>query len=293
MHPVLSQDQQPTTDIQRGTRWLLLTFAVLTLAAVLQLLLLADVADRFWAWTIEKELTAAFLGAAYGAGFVLAVGSLRQKEWSRIRIPVFTVTVFSWLTAIATAVHLHRLNLVDGGPFARIVAWVWLAVYLVIPVAALVVVAQQEGVNRGAARPLRPMPGWLSAVLGVQGVALVAAGAALFAGGLTVHHSEPRSAAAFWPWAVTPLGSMVIGSWLIALGIAAALVIGQRDLSRLLVPAVTYTAFGVFEFVAIIWHWPQLNRHDGWLWAYLALLTASVLTGGYGWWVARAEPAGS
>jgi hypothetical protein len=291
MHPVLSRDQPATTDIRRGTRWLLLSFAVLTVAAVLQLLLLADVADRFWAWTIEKELTAAFLGAAYGAGFVLAVGSLRQREWSRIRIPVLTVTVFSWLTAVATAVHLHRLHLVDGGPFARMVAWVWLAVYLVIPVAALVVVAQQEGVRRPPAHVLRPMPTWLSVLLGVQGAALVAAGAAMFAGGTTVHHSQPRSAAAFWPWAVTPLGSMVIGAWLISLGLAAALVIGQRDLSRLLVPAVTYTAFGVFEFVAVIWHWPQLNRHDGWLWAYLALLTAAVLTGGYGWWAARSEPA--
>src|SRR3712207_8385656 len=52
----------------RGTRWLLVAFSVLTLLAVFQLLVLADVADTYWAWTIRTELTAAFLGAAYGGG---------------------------------------------------------------------------------------------------------------------------------------------------------------------------------------------------------------------------------
>ena len=76
-----------------------------------------------------------------------------------------------------------------------------------------------------------------------------------------------------------PLGSMVIGAWLIALGLAAALVIAQRDLSRLLVSGVTYTVFGVLQAVAVIWHWPQLSRHDVSLWLYLTTLAAVVLTG--------------
>ena len=291
MRELLSEDRRATTGIQRGTRWLLLAFAVLTLLAVVQLLLLADVADRYWAWTIETELTAAFLGAAYAAGFVLAVASLRQRDWSRIRVPVITVTVFAWLTAVATGVHLHRIHLVDGGPFARAVSWVWLAVYIVIPIAAVLVVVREERLHRGdPGTAARPLPGWLTAALGVQAVALLAAGALLFGGGMTVHHHEPRSAAAFWPWELAPLGSQAIGAWLIALGVAAALVIAQRDLSRLLVSSMTYTAFGVFEFVAVFWHWPQVDRHDGWLWAYLALLAAAVVTGGYGWWAARAEP---
>ena len=59
---------------------------MLTLLAVNQLFVLADVADRFWAWTIHTEMTAAFIGAAYAAGFVLSVLALRQDRWSRIRI---------------------------------------------------------------------------------------------------------------------------------------------------------------------------------------------------------------
>jgi hypothetical protein len=278
--------------VRPGTRWLLCAFVVLTALAVVQLLLLADDADRFWAWTIPTELTAAFLGAAYAAGFVLAVLSLRQHEWSRIRVPVATVTAFTWLTAIATGIHLHRFHLATGGTVARGAAWVWLAVYLVVPLAGLAVVVQQERRRHGADPVLRPMPTWLTALLAVEGAVLAAAGGVLFAGGVAVHHHA--SAAAFWPWTLMPLGAMVIGAWLIALGLAAGLVIAQRDLSRLLVSAVTYTVFGLLQVVAVIWHWPQLRSHGPSLWAYLAMLATMVGTGGYGWWAARggsAQPA--
>jgi hypothetical protein len=286
MEPDGLQDRRSGDDVRPGTRWLLIAFAVLTVLAVNQLLVLADVADRFWAWTIPTELTAAFLGAAYAAGFVLAVLALRQHDWSRIRVPVVTVTAFTWLTAVATGIHLHKFHLTSGGPVAQGAAWVWLAVYVAVPLACLAVVVAQERRRHGPDPVLRPMPLWLTALLAVEGVALGAAGVVLFAGGLTVHHHH-ASAAAFWPWPLMPLGAMVIGAWLIALGVAAGLVIAQRDLSRLLVSAVTYTVFGVLQVVALIWYWPQLNRHDLSLWVYLTVLAAVVLTGGYGWWAAR------
>lgn len=274
-------------DVRVGTRRLLVAFAVLTLLAVLQLLLLADVADRYWAWTIRTELTAAFLGAAYGGGFVLSVVALRQRYWSRIRLPILTVTAFTWLTGVATLVHLHRLHLMSGWPFARVAAWVWLAVYIVVPVACLVVVARQERRRVRTVPVLRPLSDGLTAALAIEGAVFFAAGVLLFAGGWSVHHDEPRSAAAFWPWALTPLSAQIIGAWLIALGVAAALAIVQGDVGRQLVAATTYTAFGVFEFVAVTWHWPQLNRHDAWLWAYLTFLAAVVLTGAFGIRAAR------
>ncbi len=287
MVPGVSDGRPATSGIRAGTRRLLVAFAVLTLLAVLQLLVLADVADRYWAWTIRTELTAAFLGAAYGGGFVLSVASLRERNWSRIRVPVITVTAFTWLTAVATVIHLHRLHLVDGGPFARVVAWIWLAVYLVIPVVSLVVVVRQER-RRGEEPVLRPMGDGLTVTLAVQGAVLLGAGVLLYLGGMTVHHAEPRSAAAFWPWALTPLSAQVVGSWLIALALAAGLAIRQGDLGRLRVSAATYAAFGVFECVAVIWYWPQVDRHDAWLWLWLLVLGAIVLTGIHGWRAAAA-----
>jgi hypothetical protein len=290
MTPVESADQRSAEEIQAGTRRLLVAFAVFTLLAVVQLLLLADVADRYWAWTIRTELTAAFLGAAYAAGFVLSVFSLRQDDWSRIRVPILTVTAFTWLTSAATVIHLHRLHMVTGGPYARAVAWVWVTVYVVIPLASVLVVVRQERRRSPPGAAVRPMPRWLTVLLAVEGAVLGTAGLVLFASGATVHHHEPRIAAGFWPWELMPLSAQVIGAWFIALALAAALAIHQHDLHRLLVSCVTYTAFGVFQFVAVIWYAPHLRRDDVWLWGYLALLAAIVLTGAYGWWAAGESP---
>jgi hypothetical protein len=281
----------PADEIRAGTRWLLVAFAVLTLLAVNQLFVLADVADRFWAWTIHTEMTAAFIGAAYAAGFVLSVLALRQDRWSRIRIPLITVTAFTVLTAVATLVHAHRLNMMSGGPVAEAAAWIWLGVYLLIPIACIAVVAGQELRWVRDRTILRPMPGWLTALLAGQGAVLFAAGTVLFVGGLQVHHHE-AAVTMFWPWRITPLSGMVVGAWLLAFALAAALVIRERDLATLFVSGVTYTVFGVLELVALIWHWPQVDAVSPWAWAYVALLVAVVATGGYGWWASRGADAG-
>ncbi|GAB3324435.1 hypothetical protein GCM10027451_48800 [Geodermatophilus aquaeductus] len=277
-------------EIRRGTRWLLVAFLVLTLLAVNQLFVLADVADRFWAWSIHTEATAAFLGAAYTAGAVLSALSLRQDRWSAIRVPVLTVTVFTVLTCVATLIHTHRLHLLDGGQVARAAAWIWLAVYLVIPAACVTVVLAQEMRRRGRPAVLRPVPGWLTVLLVVEGTLMLAAGAALFAAGLTVHH-HVETVALFWPWEITPLSSQVIGAWLLALGFAAALVVRERDLGRMFVAGATYTVFGVLELVVVFWYRPEMDPGDPWLWAYVALLLAVVGTGAFGARAARTASA--
>src|SRR4051812_36527265 len=152
--------RSPTDEVRPGTRRLLMAFLALTLLAVNQLFVLSDVADRFWAWPIPTEMTAAFLGAAYSAGFVLSALALREHRWSRIRVPVLTVTVFTVLTGIGTLDHAHKLRLMSGELVAQAAAWVWLAVYVVIPFACVLVVVRQERDRRGVDPPPgRPIPG--------------------------------------------------------------------------------------------------------------------------------------
>ena len=157
---------------------------------------------------------------------------------------LLTVTVFTALTLVPTLLHLHRLHLMESDLIARTAAWFWLGIYVVIPIACLTVVTRQYQRFSRPERVRRPLPTWLSWILAAQGAAMFWAGAALFLGGATEHHHLPPGAMSFWPWPLTPLSGQVIGAWLLALAVAAALVIWERDLARLLVPAATYTAFG-------------------------------------------------
>jgi hypothetical protein len=285
----LEQGKHATADgVQTGTRAVLVAFAVFTLLATNQLLMLTASTDRYFAWTIHAEPTAAFLGAAYAAGFVLSVLALRQDRWSHIRVAIVTVTAFTVFTLIPTFIHLHKFHLGASG-LARFAAWLWLAVYIVIPVACFVVVGRQQR-RRGPAETVRrPMPGWLRGLLAAQGVTLFAAGAVLFARGARVHHMA-ADVTGFWPWPLTPLTAQTVGAWLLAFGLAAALAIWERDLIRLFVPAVAYTAFGAFELLVVLRYRTQVGADDPRLWAYVAVLATIVATGGYGWWAAQRRP---
>src|ERR671916_1724635 len=75
-----------------ATRKVLVAFAVLTLLATNQLLVVGSFTDRYFAWTISLRATSAFLGAAYAAGFLLSVLALRQKRWRDVRVAMVTVT---------------------------------------------------------------------------------------------------------------------------------------------------------------------------------------------------------
>ena len=267
------------------TRRVLIAFAVLTFLATNQLLVVGSYTDRYFAWTIKVPAVSAFLGAAYAAGFVLSVFALRRDRWRDVRVALVTVTVFTVLTLVPTLIHLHTFHLWDGGFVARLAAWVWLAIYVVVPIACLVVVIKQWRQPGVPETVRRPMPRWLIWLLVVQGSILLVAGAVLFRGGATVHHF-PEEAMSFWPWRLSPLGGQVVGAWLLALAVAAGLVIWERDLSRLLVPAVTYAAFGGFELLVALPYWAEVRPDYEWGWAYIGMLVSITLTGAYGCWAA-------
>jgi hypothetical protein len=277
----------PTTDggVLPATRRVFVAFAMLTLLATNQLLVVGAFTDRYFAWTISIRPNAAFLGAAYAAGFLLAVLALRKRRWRDVRVALVTVTVFTLLTLVPTVIHLHKFHLMDGGVIARLAAWVWLAIYLVVPIACLVVVIRQQLQPSGGEEVRRSMPRWLTSVLAAQGGTLFMVGVVLFVGGAKVHHF-PDGAMSFWPWRLTPLSAQVIGAWLLAVSVATGLVILERNLNRLLVPAATYTAFGLFQLLVALRYWTQFTAGYQWGWAYIALFTSIAVTGAYGCWAA-------
>jgi hypothetical protein len=262
-----------------GTRVLLGAFAVLTVLAFVALFVLAGNTRNTFAWTIEPPLTAAFLGAGYAAGSVLVLLSLRQSAWANVRVPFLTIFVFVVLTLVATLLHVDKLHFDDDfgalGLVAKGAAWFWLAVYVVIPVAMLVLLVLQERAP-GVDPPARhPVPGVLRVALAVESAALVVVGALLFV--------DPANAASVWPWTLTPFTARVTGAWLIAFGLATALAALAGDLRRLRTGTIAYTVFGALVLVSVLRYRETVAWDRPVAWVFVVLAAAVVVTGASGW----------
>ena len=124
----------------------------------------------------------------------------------------------------------------------------------------------------GADPPRRiGLPAWMYALLGVQAVALLGFGLALFA--------APTRVAPLWPWKLTPLVAQATAAWLISLGVAAGHALLERDARRLRPVAVAYIVLAVLEFVALARYPHRFDWHSGTGAVYLAFLATTLLSG--------------
>jgi hypothetical protein len=265
-------------------RALLVLFSALTALAVGALYVLSAHTDRYFAWTIQPPLTAAFLGAGYAAGFVLVVLSLRDPVWAHSRVAVLTILVFVVLTTVATLVHIDRFHFrdefADSGFLAKAAAWFWLGVYVVVPVLMLALLLPQER-SRGIDPPPRyPVPMWLRIALAAESLVLTLTGAALYV--------SPATAQRLWPWTLTPLTARVVAAWLVAFGLATALAAFSGDLRRLRTAAIAYTVFGLLVIGAQLRFLSAIDWNTATAVVFALVSVAVVVTGAVGWRLAPA-----
>jgi hypothetical protein len=255
-----------------GTRLLLVIFSGLTLLAFVVLFVLADATERYFAWTIKPPATAAFLGAAYAAGCALELLAFRRRTWAALRIPFLTILVFTMLTLVASVLHLDRFHLGSELAMARSAAYLWLAIYILVPLAMMVVLIIQER------RPAEPvdrvaLPVGLRAALVVQGAVMFVVGAALFL--------VPGTAKALWPWMLTPLTARAVAAWLLAFGVGVILAAIDGDLGRLDIAAWAYGLLAVLEIVVVIRFPGTVNWSGAAIWVYLAMAASILVTSAY------------
>jgi hypothetical protein len=273
--------------VHSGMRILLGAFAVLTALATGALFVLAESTEETFAWTIEPPLTAAFIGAGYAAGFVLVVLCLRDRVWAHNRVPVLTILVFVVLTTTATFIHINRMHFDDdfGGLdlLAKAAAWFWLAVYIVVPIAMVVLFVRQERAPCDDPPPRHPVPVVLRVALAVESAVLLVVGALIYL--------RPTSSASVWPWTMTPFTGRVVAAWLLAFGLATALAAVAGDLRRLRTSTIAYTVFGVLVLVAVARFPDTLDWASEKTWIFLGTAVAIALTGAAGWRLAPAPGA--
>ena len=255
-----------------GMRRLLIVFSGLTLLAFVVLFLGAGQTDRYFAWTINPPATAAFLGAAYAGGCALVVLGLRRGAWYNLRIPFVTILVFTLVTLAATMLHLDKFHFAKSG-VALFAAWFWLAIYVFVPLAMIIVLIRQIRRSVPDPGPRLPIPRPLVAALLIQGGILLAVGVALFV--------APATQAVLWPWMLTPLTARAVAAWLMAFGLGGLLAVREGDLARLDVSATAYALLAGLEIVVLIRYAEVVRWTAPAAWVYLGLFVLIMVCGAY------------
>jgi MFS family permease len=268
-HHRVSVSASPTTSpISHAVRVFLLFAAALVFASAVSLFFLSEQTDRYFAWTINPPLTAAFLGAGYGAITLVLLIALLEREWTNIRLGVSVLATGLVLILLATLLHLDRFHLNSPIFTAQLWAWAWLILYVIL-VPGLVFVLWLQ---RREKRQLRPrqssLAPWLRILMGLLGTLMAVIGVGLIL--------LPTTFAGFWPWPLTPLTGRMIGAWFTAIAVSLLAGTLDNDYPRLYIGAVAYIAFAILQFVNLV-RYPtsaDWSRPNTWL---LIVTLASLL----------------
>jgi hypothetical protein len=237
------------------------------LAAIAGFLLfpLASETDRFFSWTIEPPLTAAFLGSAYWAALVLLAWASRQREWAVARTAMPAVATIAALLLVTTLIHLDKFDL------DSLFGWFWLVVYCLVTPLLAWSIRRQVQVAGPVERGLNPLPGSVRGILALICACLLGFGVALYA--------APVDAASAWPWDLTPLTARAIASFLIGFAAAAAFAIWEDDVRRLRGPAYAFATLAGLELLALASFSDDVTASGAGVAAYVAFWVVSLALG--------------
>jgi hypothetical protein len=272
---MFSQVEPEPRTVKTGMRNILIAAAILVLGVGLPLFLFPKNTDVNFAWTIASPIMAAALGASYLSASVLEALAARAGTWANARVAVPTVFIFTSLTLAITFLHIDRFHLDSGSFSARFIAWVWLAVYLIVPVILGILWFLQTRTPGPDPKPAAPIsPRSRAFWFGSSPILLLLGACFLVA---------PLSAAAFWPWALTPLTGRAVGAWLIGFGVVSAHAGLEHDLVRLypLFPALTL--FAVLQGIVLARFHAELDWARPSAWVYVLVLAGWLAIGVHNW----------
>lgn len=277
----MSVGQSPTIKpLTTGMRVMLFIASGLVFAAGVQLFVLTEMTERYFAWTIRPPLTAAFLGAAYWSSCIIELVAARERTWARARTAIPAVLLFTTLTLIVTLIHRDRFHFgAPSGPETIFATWVWLAIYAFVPIAMTILLVRQLRAPGVDAPRLAPMPDWLRAAIAAQATVMLVVGGVLLV--------APQAVIPIWPWLLTALTGRAVGAWLLGLGIAAAQVVWENDFARSQMVSQSSIAFGLLELIALARYPRSLDWTRPGAWVYLFFILSIAAVGLYGWLAGR------
>ena len=271
----------PTTEqMGSGRQAVVALVVVLAGLAGLQLFVLGDSTATTFAWTVSPTLAAAFLGAAFWGVAVAAISAYRSAEWRELSVLLPVATITTTLVLIATLLHLDKFHFGAAQLLPVIAAWVWVAVYVVVPPIFALLWRAELG-RRGRAgwgltsrlrgeTGTRPYPPRLRSALAVMAGGLAIVAVILF----VVPGTLP------WPWTLTPLTSRMTAAFLAGVASTALVMAVEEDLARLRIAAVAMVGFGVFQILAVARFRSDVTAGPVVAWLWILFLVATIGLGG-------------
>jgi hypothetical protein len=237
--------------------------AVLTVALIvvgLPVVVAPARTDRYFSWTIDVPLTAAFLGACYWTAALFTLLSARERDWPRVRAVMPGILVAGTLILVATLMHIERFAM----DTAR--GWIWLILYAGLPPGTLLLLALQHRAARADAPVLCRIERWAAVLLALAAAALLITGAALVA--------LPRTTGGWWLWPLTELTARMVGSWLAAIGATLVAVLLEADWTRVRAAMVYLAAVAVVHLATLARYPGTVQWEDVGAWVYVAFYAA-------------------
>ena len=236
--------------------------------AGVQLYVLSEQTDYYFAWTIALPLTAAFLGAGYWAAMAVAFMNWRESASVAARTTGLTSIAATTILGIATFLHLDKFHLNSPALLTRFVTWVWIIVYVVTPFVFLWIwIAYGRGTDKTMGA--QPFPAWVHAGYLFQAVLMIPAGILLF---LT-----PGSIIPFWPWELTPLTARAVSAWFMAYGLACVTINRENNTSNTVGARISLLAFCVLQLIALARYFSSFDLSKPLAWVYLLVLGIGVV----------------
>jgi len=191
-----------------------LVVPVLVLAFII-LYFFPGLSGRYFAWEIQPNLTAMFMGAGYLGGAWLFTNAIFGRRWHRVAAGYWPVTTFTAAMLLTTILHWSRfdlrhfpfqlwLGLYIVTPF--LVPWLWLRNRVTDPITA-----EADDVE---------VPSLARWSLGTLGVFLL--------GFALVGFVSPAWMVSIWTWKLTPLTARVLGGWFALLGVGGLVISRDR-----------------------------------------------------------------
>lgn len=249
----------------------------LSLMAGIQLFVLSERTDVYFAWTIQSALTAATLGGFYLGSMTFGYISARESNWVNVRGPALGLFIFVLVSLAATILHLDKFHLGSENLLTRSAAWIWLAIYIFLPVGLGISYFFQVRLSNSVPEETltSPPPVWYQGLLAVHGVAGVLLAIGLF--------FAPLSISPLWLWVLTPLTARALSAWFLSFGVLDLFSAMEKDWRRLRVTSIGYVVSGTFGIIALLRYSGQADLSGLAGAGYIAYLLLLLGFGLYGW----------